>query len=431
MTVSKAQKAVNPNPAVAAAAGIILYCAILFISPVELVHSVQVDALAFVISCYIMFFLGVALTTNRKIDISRPKYSNKKLRNQHGYLAVAAVISVVSVAYDRFASRGASLAGDWLDRRDALAEAASTPFGVMGALLLPAAYLYLFEVYRARATGQSKFRIALVFAILLCLAHPLIGLMFGSRSILLSSLFFIGTFSLYYRQKRINWPLIAKWGIGSAVFLLFSALLFLDRLELMNMMPTQSAQYSVYAFTVRPSNWVLEALLKDSASIAFIVIFALINTVQYYTHGLLELLYQVAHESQISHSYGAYLLFIPYKTVAMFIDLPDVFVLINNAKVSIGAYTSFFGPVHSDFGWLGIVFMFFFGIWSGHIFNMSRFALNYVPLSILLAATAFLFPVVNFLLLGPNFYIMIGFIFFALSNRWRNVAQLKSTRIGA
>ena len=85
--------------------------------------------------------------------------------------------------------------------------------------------------------------------------------------------------------------------------------------------------------------------------------------------------------------------------------------------MTLGACTSFFGPVHSDFGWFSLLFMLLFGYYSGRIYKISVVTLDYVPLSILLLATAFFFPVVNFLLLGPNFYAFVGFTAFAIWNR--------------
>jgi len=412
------QMIANPNPAMAGLFGIFVYLAILFLSPTKITQEIEARSLGFVALSYLMFFFGTSFATHVKVTRVRALFVAPDRRKQRFYLATAAILSILMMVYDRIALRGVSFSGDFLERRDALAETGSSVFGIFGALLLPAVYLYLFETYRVRNAGEERLRSQVLFAMLLCLAHPAIGLILGSRSTLFSSLFFLAAFSLYFDRKEIKWRTGFKLFIAAFLFITFSGYLFVQRLDVMNMMAAYSAEYSVYAFTIQPNETAMRFLQDDKGSFRFLLMFSFVNAAQYYTHGLLELLYQVSHESEITSSNGAFLLFIPYKLLAKFVALPDVFDKIHSAKMSIGAYTSFFGPVHSDFGWFSPIFMFFFGYYSGRVFRISRVVSDYVPLSILLATTAFFFPVMNFLLFGINFYILTGFIAFAVWNRW-------------
>mgnify|MGYP003114561744 CR=1 FL=1 len=405
------------NPVAAGFAGIIVYILILFLSPTTITLNVEGIALGFVILSYLMFFFGATFAMKAKVATVRPLFLASGRRRQRFHLATAAIISIITTVYDRFVARGASFSGDFLESREAIASIGSTPAGILGALLLPAVYLYLFETYRARNAGEKVFRLQVPFSILLVFAHPAIGLIFGSRSTLLSSMFFLFAFSIYFRRTKINWWVTCKLIIAGFVFALLLGYLFLQRLEVMNMLAVYSVKYSVYASMIQPNNAAMGWLEDDQGSFMFLLIFSFVNLAQYYTHGLLELLYQVSHETEITHSYGAYLLYIPYKMIGMFVALPDVFQKIAAAKMTLGAYTSFFGPVHSDFGWFSLLFMLLFGYYSGRIYKISVVTLDYVPLSILLLATAFFFPVVNFLLLGPNFYAFVGFTAFAIWNR--------------
>lgn len=408
----------NPNPVAASVVGLIVYLLLLLVSPISVVHEIEAFSVGFVVLSYALFILGAFLASKIKLLKVRPLFTGFDVGKRRFCLAVGAVISVVMFAYDRFLMRGASLAGDFLERREALVDAGSSSFGVLSAVLLPATYLYLFETLRGRKFGERIGRGQVLLAILLSLIHPAIGLLFGSRSTLLSSLVFLIAFLLYFRERPIGWRLILGVAALMLSVIMFSGYVFLDRLNVMNMVATYSMEYSVYAFTVQPSDAAKEILGAGQNSFIFFVIFSLISFSQYYTHGLLELLYQVSNENQIVHSSGAFMLYIPYKLVASFVDLPNVFDIMESAKISAGAYTSFFGPVHSDFGWYSIFFMLLFGFYSQRTHEVSKVAIDYVPLSILLSATAFFFPVVNFLLFGVNFYNLVGFVVFGSLGRW-------------
>lgn len=386
--------------------------------PLTVVHDIDPAAVTFIALCYAMFLIGAGVATPIRVARVRAMFKSGNPGRQRLLLALAGTASILLTGWDRFITRGVSLSGGWMERREALLQTSSTSAAVLGAILLPAIYLYLFTVFRDRAAGETKLRLQVVFAMSLCAAHPIIGLLLGSRSGLLTSLVYLVVFPLFFRQRPINWLLVMKVCLISfGTVLLFSAV-FLDRLDTMNMSVSYSAVYSTYAFTVRPSDWALEALDTADSSFLSLIFFTLVNLAQYYVHGLLEAMYQVSNEDQIIHSLGAFLFFIPYKFVSLMIPLPDVFDVIALSKTSIGSYTSFFGPIHSDFGWFALVIMFVFGVWSTRTFNLSKIYSSHVPLSILLSITIFLFPVVNFLLLGVNFYVLIGFLMFSLWGRW-------------
>lgn len=411
------QRTVNPSPSKAALIGIIVYTLVLFLSPTRIALPIDPIAVVLLILLYLSFFIGVGTARTFLRAKGRSLAAIQHRPSRRRFLAVAAAASILVMLYDRFVARGASLTSDMFANRSALLEAPSTIYSVLGAVLLPTCYLFLFEVLRDRQKSESRRPFVLVFAIVLALAHPIIGLFFGSRSTLFSSLLFIVAFSIYFSRRSINWQTLVKLCIGGAGFLVFFGNLFLERLQIMNMNPTWSVQYSVYAFTIQPSSGALMAIESTKGSNIFIAIFSVINLAQYYCHGLLEFLFQVSNEDEIVHSRGAYLFFIPYKFASMLIPLPNVFTIIADARATVGTFTSFFGPVHSDFGWFSPVFMFAFGFWSERVHHISLSTPGYVPLSILLATTAFFFPSLNLLIFGQNFYILTVFIIYAYWDR--------------
>lgn len=417
------RKTANPSPSLAALIGIIVYALVLFLSPTTITQPIDPFALLLLILIYLSFFIGAGIARTTSQAKVRPLSVIRSRSSRRRFLAVTAVASILVMFYDRFIARGASLTSDMFANRDALLDASTTIYSVIGAILLPACYLFLFEVFRDRQTGGNRHPFVLTFAIALALAHPIIGLFFGSRSTLFSSLIFITAFSLYFSNSPINWRALIKVGFGACAGILFLGNLFLQRLDLMNMSAVWSMQYSVYAFTIQPSVAAVSAIDSTQDSYIFIALFSLINFAQYYCHGLLEFLFQVGHESEIIHSKGAYLFFIPYKFASMFVTLPNVFDIISESRVTVGTYTSFFGPVHSDFGWLAPAFMFAFGFWSERIHRISLSTPGYVPLSILLAATAFFFPSLNLLLFGQNFYIFFVFLIYGFWDRWIRYAN--------
>lgn len=100
--------------------------------------------------------------------------------------------------------------------------------------------------------------------------------------------------------------------------------------------------------------------------------------------------------------------------------------LVSDTPVRMGVYTTFFGPVFYDFGFLGGVFSFLFGFSVGKLGKQVRKGkLKWLPVYLYMLVVMVLIPIVSMFIYGGGQYIVISAIFTAylFSWRWRNLGR--------
>lgn len=131
-----------------------------------------------------------------------------------------------------------------------------------------------------------------------------------------------------------------------------------------------SVLMSGYSYTATPTNAVLE-VIRGGGWLG-VTMAGVLPILQYYVHGLLE--FQILwsdYDTQV-FSHGA-LLFSPYiKLLSIFgiASQPDLYELFPR----VGVFTSFWGPLWVDFGWLSLLVMFLFGFVARRIAIAARAA---------------------------------------------------------
>jgi hypothetical protein len=84
----------------------------------------------------------------------------------------------------------------------------------------------------------------------------------------------------------------------------------------------------------------------------------------------------------------------------------------------VGVFTSFFGPLWMDFGWLGPLFLLFFGAFSKKISLLARSGrLEALPLHSFFMVVIFFMPVVNFMISATGMYIINALLIFFLISK--------------
>jgi hypothetical protein len=246
------------------------------------------------------------------------------------------------------------------------------------------------------------------------------ALLIASRSLLLVTAGLLFLYLVYFGVVRLSIKAVLSMIAAALGGLSLSAAVFLARLEAMHMDPLASSMNSVYAFTVQPADWISNALASSTpGSIGFFLMYGVLNTTQYLVHGLLEFFYLFDNFSA-QHTFGALTFSVYYKFVAIVVGLPFEQGAISSAAPRIGVFTSFFGPLYVDFGWLGPVLMFAFGALARRLHWGLRLDDGAaIPLYLYVVVVIAFFPIVNLVVTAQGLFSLTSFTLFLFFSRDR------------
>lgn len=398
--------------------GVIFYLVVLFCFPVRVEYPVSLSAVAYCLACALFFSAGSLVAAvapmgrGRLRNIIATQFSKRLLL----MVISIAVVGVVFKVYDKMFIRGVSISAGF-ENREMLVGAGFNIFSVIGGMLYPFCYLPLFVYLVARRSGEKTSRMLLLVSVTLFFYPSFDALIIGSRSLLLVNITFLLLCALYFRLIR---PTITNFMLLSfGVFSLFllSANVFLQRLNYMGMSYLDSALSSAYAYTVTPSDWALAKLFNAADGIEFMFFYSVVNVGQYITHSFFEFnyLYENYH---MGHTYGAYQFNAYYKLIAWFWGDSQTDQVILAVQPRMGIFTSFLGPVYTDFGWFGILYMFGFGFICCRVWRLCKSgAEEWLPLYFYFFIIIFFMPVVNFIASAQGLYVLTVFLAFPIMIR--------------
>lgn len=339
-------------------------------------------------------------------------------------LNLLAALGLLFTLIDRYALRGVPLDFDFFAARDALEASAPTSIGLVGALLGALACFSL-GLTVARATeGEQLKSFDWAQAVVIFSVYVGISMGVGSRSTLLVAI--ISTmFSVIWLRKALGRPLHLRYWLATLAVLLLvaviSAVLMLERLDLMGLDPMLSIEYSGYAYTVQPSSDALIWLTEHSDSAPLLV--AGFSLLQYVYHGLFEFSL-FAQEPFVQHTGGSVTFWLPLKLLNVLqlnlgiVDFESI------AGWREGIFTTFLGPLYLDFGRLLPVAAFLLFLALGlPAATLRRDRLAALPYCSVLCALCVLFPVVNLLDSAAGAYPLVASMIVPWLGRRRSPLQ--------
>jgi len=388
------------GPVSAGIAGIAIYAAVYMVAPVSVVMPISFGAWTYLAACYAAYFGAALMPKSAKAQRPHPVRLDRTMK-----VAVAlALIGVLARTTDRFFVRGASLSQALMERRSAIESTGSNLASVVAALLVPLCFALPLLAASSSVRG-SKPNSWWIMSMALFFYPAIDALMIGSRSILLASSALAGLYLSHLGVVR--WSLRSAIGALSmvAVVISTSTAVFTVRLDAMGMDALWSAQGSVYAFTIQPSEAIMESLRSSSPeSWSYRMLYAVLNTSQYFLHGLLE--FGHLYDSYAGdHAWGS-VMFADYAKFAAWATGGEVArVSIALAQTRQGVFTSFFGPLYVDFGWLGPVAMALFGLLMRRLRDAAAGPGSLAaPLYLYLLVVVAFFPVVNMMVVGQGLF---------------------------
>lgn len=392
--------------------GIGVYLLVFLLSPLDALVSLELGSVAFIALTTFALVLGSRSADFFRVSPMRREVRVKQLvrieKRLFWTVVAAGLLGNVLRLIDKYMLRGVgSLTG--MDAREVLLEQSATPLSLVGGILYPFGYLPIFILLGSRVMPRTRWKV--VLAAFIYLIPALDALTLFSRSLMLVSLamVYFGLSLALYRGRVLPRQLLVPAFMGVVAVFSMSFLAFSWRLEQMSLDVMDSVMMSGYAHTVIPDQTV-QAMIASGSSLGGLTV-GILPITQYYVHGLLE--FQILWDGNDTQtfSYGA-LLFAPYvKFLSMFglAHAPDLTELFPR----VGVFTSFWGPLWVDFGWLSLPVMFLFGFVSRMVAKAARRQdVGAIPLYTYFCVILFFMPVVNFAISAHGMYVINCFALF-------------------
>lgn len=393
--------------------GISVYLAVFLLSPLKVLVPMEAGSFVYIGMTIATLILGSRLADQISLGGVTRHIPTAKLKRMENRLFWAMLIlggmGNLLKLVDQYVLRGiGNLTG--LEAREALVDAGTGSLSLIGGVLYPFGYLPIFILLGAKVLPRKRWKLMLAAFIFLIPALNALALFSRSFMLVTLAMVYFGTSLTLYRGRVVPYKLILPVLVGLVLVLTMSLLVFSWRLDQMSLNISDSIFRSGYAYTVVP-NAAAQAVVNRGG-----LLVDLLPIAQYYVHSIPE--FQILwsmHETQV-FSNGA-LLFAPYvKLLAMFglASEPNLFELFPR----VGIFTSFWGPLWVDFGWLGLLVMFLFGFMARMVARAARGGdLRAYPLYTYFCVILFFMPVVNFAVSAQGMYVINAFVLFWVAAR--------------
>lgn len=403
------------SPAQLSVAGLLLWLLVRFISPVEEQIALDFWAMAFVALCYLGFGIGAGL--GRRASISDA--GNIDVVDQHNARLIFVLLTATGLIgfflryIDRVFLRAVDYSLEAAAIREQLAAADATVLGIVGAVMLPACYLPAVILLASRRPGWWRHLFWALPLFLLPIVEALAQL---SRSVFLiaAAFFFISLVAQRWEGNPFRMKLLLSATILLILLAAFSSIIFISRLEGAGMTFEHSILNSVYAQLIGPSTAAIEGIYSNDAGARLWYTTVAPNSL-YYLSGFYEFSYLWDRPDQQYFLYGAYN-FANYVRVIEIVTSTEIMpIYAEVAMYRIGVFSSFFGPLWVDFGWVSPIIMVIFGFAASRLADISRYQKpHWRPTYFLLATTVLYFPVLNVLTFGQGIFMITTFVIYGI-----------------
>jgi oligosaccharide repeat unit polymerase len=202
-----------------------------------------------------------------------------------------------------------------------------------------------------------------------------------------------------------------------------SVVSFSTRLSQMELDQIYSILNSAYGFVLTPTARALKWMSDPNSYIGNSLV-DVMPLLQYYLHGLFEfgLLWQRPDTQEFQFGMQH---FAPYFKVLGILGLSNYSeAMLEDAYYRVGVFTTFFGPLWIDFGWLGPLVMGAFGVFCAYCAALARKGVGEViPLYAYLCVVLFFMPVTNLIVNAQGMYILNALLLLWILGRHSRAAS--------
>lgn len=396
---------------------------------------------------FLLSFLLGLISLNKQQVKPIPHASDKKIRQIIFCYFLFGALGVGLKLYSGFFTSGIFLAKDVFEKRlENMGQELTGGFlGVFGAVLFPFSVIaMLLTIYNYKLLGKLVTFIILIFGL-----YPFIETFYmGGRTIIVligTTILFVAyasyiknntlnqikltfqkktilTFPRFLKSKRIWIPLI----LISVFFVTYSVNIVNKRLERFNygdrtIRIWERTDYQWVRFDSSFKKEFYEGTKEQKSKML-----GYHSLKHYFVHGVFEYIRLVNHlDKATGYYYGMYEFNVFFKFFKVFgIPLPsheELSQIVNRKSV----YSTFWGPFYIDFGFLGVIIMFFWGRFVKRVYiyttqQHSQYAIFYGYLSTIIITSVFL----NFLQGSSSYYLFAFFVTLLVFKFWPNNLKL-------
>lgn len=403
------------NPLKVTLIGLFFWVAIFLLIPLKVNHQIGFTPFFYLLANYLFFLLGIkVISTKSKKEYTKYIIDKKILRKILNVVIAIAIIGFLFKVIDKFYLRGASFSNSISQNRILLERSGPSIISIISAITNPFCFLPLFLYYMIR----PKSKLLMIVCLLLFFSAAFEFLMLGSRSGLFVIIILLAAYLFYFKKLRLTPGKLILVMVVISYLGIYSIQLFIERTKDFAKTDKVAVEHilkrSSYNFTITPYDETKQKIIESKNKTMQAARLSVVNFAQYYLHGVFEFGY-LYNNYKNQHYYGAYTFNIFIKFINIIFRTNIDLKKIQKAPPRMGVYTTFFGPIFIDFGWLSIIFMFFFGVFQKVIYNKTltgRF--QFIPLLFYLLIINFFMPVFNFINGAQGLYTLFAFILFAI-----------------
>ncbi len=425
------------RPAQIAIAGLAVWLAVWLLLPVDIRLPMRWNTVGFIALGY-GSFIGGCLWAQRAPDhllLPHLVAANNWRQPLHsGLFWTSFWLGLAAMALrliDRILFRGLDYTADVNEVRETLASTDFSAASVIASILLPLCFLPFILVLASK--WKKGHTVKLVISTLLAILPMIENLAQASRSVMLLTLMmlFFAACILKNGGRVIGLRTVLPLVAGLAFIVLLSSTIFSNRLEAGGRSVQDSVIASAYSEAFIPTRLANDALASENIVVKRTTEAAL-PLGMYYVHGFYEYDLALNRPDEQLFSYGSYIFF-PYSRVLALVFGVENIRGLNDERIiyRVGTFTSFFGPIWVDFGYLQFPLLVLLGYAAQRMALMAaRGAVNVLPLYILFTVAIFYMPVFNFLTNGFGFFTFNGYLLFWLFSSFGISEDQEAAKLG-
>ena len=412
--ITKSSRRVKPNRLLLY--GLAFFCVMWIIAPVEPASTLTVDAVLYLVVSIMMWFLGCSMPF-KKSRFKRIEYKYSRIKHVYRVVLGISFVAVCFRLIDLLVVRNSGIGLDsFEDNMSAMADHESNWFSIIVAVLyfvpyIPVVINMIFPVL------NSKMSKIIAFALFCCIGVG--ALITGSRNAFLDPLLLF-LFLFVFTRKKINirFKHIVISVLLAGSFLLFSSVLFIQRLTIQNKTVFDSVEsIGGFADKVPPKAYYTDLMSQNSDNPVILgLLYAYAQTTQYAIHGLWEFpICKKYIDDKDYCTYGAATFWVFDKFLwKLGIGIDPSTPLQYNARP--GIWATFFLEWYMDYRYWGILFIFLLGVFIKWIWCKVCYSQNifYLPL-LMFFMLVFMYVMQLNRIVGTGSYAFFSFFVFAIS----------------
>lgn len=390
---------------------------LIFIIPTHKYTTKLTFNLTFLLIIYIISFLLGCFIMHMVMNKNKKKISTVNFKFNIRWIKIInklAFLGLIIRFYDLIINKNFFNYSSSIDFRSNYIGGEYSILSLFSSILFPMSLLSILIYLLDGKSFNKKIKFNILINIILLLLY---SLTLGGRTqitLMLVSIIFIFLYKgnrvkkVASKKRRKGRFLIISISVAIfIVFIIYSNSILEERLLYQGRNTESALIYLEYAHQLKVNENIMSFISTHNNTS---YIYTLISLRHYVIHGLYELQNLINTFDLNNIAYGSYEFNPILKVIGLFGGPYKSIQAIGNSLNKTGVYTTFFGPVYVDFGYLGIIFMFIFGFLCTYLWCKSEYDIRAKLLYSLFFSIILHIPFINMIQSGMGLYYILAFI---------------------